>query len=33
MAIEHSAFFLQQQLSAFVDLDAIAEQEAKKRSK
>jgi DNA-directed RNA polymerase subunit alpha len=30
MAIEHSATILQQQLSAFVDLDAIAEQEAKK---
>lgn len=30
LAIEHSATILQQQLSAFVDLDAIAEQEAKK---
>ena len=30
MAIEHSATILQQQLSAFVDLDAIAEQEANK---
>ncbi|MEL0114738.1 MAG: DNA-directed RNA polymerase subunit alpha [Gammaproteobacteria bacterium] len=30
MAIEHSATILQQQLAAFVDLDAIAEQEAKK---
>ena len=30
MAIEHSATIFQQQLSAFVDLDAIAEQEAKK---
>ena len=30
MAIEHSATILQQQLSSFVDLDAIAEQEAKK---
>ena len=30
IAIEHSATILQQQLSAFVDLDAIAEQEAKK---
>ena len=30
MAIEHSATILQQQLGAFVDLDAIAEQEAKK---
>ena len=30
MAIEHSATILQQQLSAFIDLDAIAEQEAKK---
>ena len=30
MAIDHSATILQQQLSAFVDLDAIAEQEAKK---
>ena len=30
MAIEHCATILQQQLSAFVDLDAIAEQEAKK---
>ena len=29
MAIEHSATILQQQLSSFVDLDAIAEQEAK----
>jgi len=33
MAIEHSATILQQQLAAFVDLDAIAEQEAKKRTK
>ena len=30
MAIEHAATIFQQQLSAFVDLDAIAEQEAKK---
>ena len=30
LAVEHSATILQQQLSAFVDLDAIAEQEAKK---
>mgnify|MGYP001449974613 FL=1 len=30
MAIEHSATILQQQLASFVDLDAIAEQEAKK---
>jgi len=30
LAIEHSATILQQQLSVFVDLDAIAEQEAKK---
>ena len=30
LAIEHSATIFQQQLSAFVDLDAIAEQEAKK---
>ena len=30
MAIEHSATIFQQQLSSFVDLDAIAEQEAKK---
>ena len=30
MAIEHEATIFQQQLSAFVDLDAIAEQEAKK---
>ena len=30
MAIEHCATILQQQLAAFVDLDAIAEQEAKK---
>ncbi len=30
MAIEHSSTILQQQLAAFVDLDAIAEQEAKK---
>ena len=30
MAIEHSATILQQQLTSFVDLDAIAEQEAKK---
>jgi len=30
MAIEHSATILQQQLAAFVDLDAVAEQEAKK---
>ena len=30
MAIEHSTTILQQQLAAFVDLDAIAEQEAKK---
>jgi DNA-directed RNA polymerase subunit alpha len=30
LAIEHSATILQQQLSSFVDLDAIAEQEAKK---
>ena len=30
LAIEHSATILQQQLSACVDLDAIAEQEAKK---
>ena len=30
MAIEHAATILQQQLSSFVDLDAIAEQEAKK---
>ena len=30
IAIEHSATILQQQLSSFVDLDAIAEQEAKK---
>ena len=30
MAIEHSATILQQQLAYFVDLDAIAEQEAKK---
>jgi DNA-directed RNA polymerase subunit alpha len=30
LAIEHSATILQQQLNAFVDLDAIAEQEAKK---
>ena len=30
MAIEHCATILQQQLGAFVDLDAIAEQEAKK---
>ena len=30
MAIEHCATILQQQLSSFVDLDAIAEQEAKK---
>jgi DNA-directed RNA polymerase subunit alpha len=30
LAIEHSATIMQQQLSAFVDLDAIAEQEAKK---
>ena len=30
LAIEHSATILQQQLSAFVDLDAIAVQEAKK---
>ena len=30
MAIEHAATIIQQQLSAFVDLDAIAEQEAKK---
>jgi len=30
LAIEHSATILQQQLSAFVNLDAIAEQEAKK---
>ena len=29
-AIEHSATIMQQQLAAFVDLDAIAEQEAKK---
>ncbi len=29
-AIEHAATILQQQLAAFVDLDAIAEQEAKK---
>ena len=29
MAIEHAATIFQQQLSAFVDLDAIAEQEAK----
>ena len=33
MAIEHSATILQQQLASFVDLDAIAEQEAQKRSK
>ena len=30
MAIEHSATIMQQQLAAFVDLEAIAEQEAKK---
>ena len=30
MAIEHCATILQQQLASFVDLDAIAEQEAKK---
>ncbi len=30
MAIEHAATIFQQQLSSFVDLDAIAEQEAKK---
>ncbi|MDC3152903.1 DNA-directed RNA polymerase subunit alpha [SAR86 cluster bacterium] len=30
MAIEHAATIIQQQLGAFVDLDAIAEQEAKK---
>lgn len=30
MAIEHAATIFQQQLSAFIDLDAIAEQEAKK---
>ena len=30
MAIEHSATIIQQQLAAFVDLEAIAEQEAKK---
>ena len=30
LAIEHSATIMQQQLSAFVDLEAIAEQEAKK---
>ena len=30
MAIEHSATILQQQLASFVDLDAIAEQQAKK---
>jgi len=30
MAIEHSATIMQQQLTAFVDLEAIAEQEAKK---
>ena len=30
MAIEHSATTMQQQLAAFVDLEAIAEQEAKK---
>ncbi len=30
MAIEHSSTILQQQLAAFVNLDAIAEQEAKK---
>ena len=29
-AIEHAATIMQQQLAAFVDLDAIAEQEAKK---
>ena len=33
MAIEHSATIMQQQLAAFVDLEAIAEQEAKKRTK
>ena len=32
-AIEHSATIMQQQLAAFVNLDAIAEQEAKKRAK
>ena len=30
MAIEHSATIMQQQLAAFVDLEALAEQEAKK---
>ena len=30
LAIEHASTILQQQLAAFVDLDAIAEQEAKK---